>query len=348
VLAGFAEGDAISSEALALRDLLRGLGAASEIFVDPGRVSRDMRCACRPLAELQTASGDVVIGHYAVASPAVEAFARCAGRKVLLYHNITPAAYFRGYDDVLAAKLEAARADLRALIDRVDDLWADSAFNAAELERLGAGRVSVFPLVFDPRTFDSAPDPRILSRFAVRIPTLLFVGRMVPNKRVEDLVEAFAWYHRTVNRRSRLLLVGSAHSCPRYGLMLKMLARDLDLPNVCFEGYASPAGLSAYYDVADLFVTASEHEGYCLPLVEAMHKGVPVLARRCGGMPEAMGAGGVRYADASPAELAALIDRLLRDDPLRREVLASQAGRLREVRARRADRELAALLGIGG
>jgi glycosyltransferase involved in cell wall biosynthesis len=174
---------------------------------------------------------------------------------------------------------------------------------------------------------------------------ILFVGRIVPNKCVEDLIRAFAWYHRVIDRQSRLLLVGSERSCPRYYLMLRMLANELELANVCFERFADAKGLSAYYELADVFVTPSRHEGYCLPLVEAMHKGKPVIARRNGGMPEALGGGGVLFDELEPEELAVLIERVLTDAGLRGTVLEAQQHRMAELAARDLDTELRGLLG---
>jgi glycosyltransferase involved in cell wall biosynthesis len=162
---------------------------------------------------------------------------------------------------------------------------------------------------------------------------------------VEDLILAFAWYNRAVNPFSRLLLLGSERSCPRYYSMLRMLASRLGLTNVCFEGFVSPAARSACYGSASLFVTASRHEGFCLPTVEAMVRGVPVLARNAGGIPEAMGGAGVLFDDATPRELAALADRLVSDGVLRAAVKDAGASRVNAIRARDIAGELAALLG---
>ena len=173
---------------------------------------------------------------------------------------------------------------------------------------------------------------------------LLCVGRVAPNKMIEEVILAFAWYHRVIDRQSRLIIVGSERSSWRYYVMLQMLVSEMDLTNVYFEGYASPEKLSAYYDIADVFVSASRHEGYCLPVVEAMHREVPVVARKTGGIPEAMGGAGVMYEDAKPEELAQLIHRVLTDKAIHEEVLQSQKRRIDEIRARKPDDELRALL----
>ena len=170
------------------------------------------------------------------------------------------------------------------------------------------------------------------------------MGRIAPNKRVETLIEAFYWYHKNLNPFSRLIIIGSDRSCPAYFDMLRMQVGDYDLANVCFEGFASPEGLPSYYRLADLFVSTSDHEGYCLPLLEAMHLGVPVVAHGIGGMPEAMDGGGVLYRNLKPVELAYVMHRVISDEAVRRDVLASQARRMEVVRRRDIAGELRSLL----
>jgi glycosyltransferase involved in cell wall biosynthesis len=344
VVAGFAEGDAISNEARAIQGIFRKWGWQSDIFADPSHTSPLMRSVARPLSEYGATAGDGLILHYSIASPANALFMAALARKVVIYHNITPPDFYRGYDDRVVRQLEEALGLLKPVVSAADAVWADSAFNATELQNLTGRAASVFPLLFDATQLDLAPDPNVFIKLAVPMTNLLFVGRMAPNKRIENLILAFAWYHRVFNRQSRLLIVGSERTAPRYYLMLRMLANELDLPNVCFERYASANGLPAYYELADVFVTASEHEGYCLPLVEAMHKRVPVVARRTGGMPEALGEGGLLYEDASPEELGALLDRVVRDSALRQNLLQAQASRMDVIRKRDVETELRQLL----
>ncbi|MCS6771827.1 MAG: glycosyltransferase [Kiritimatiellae bacterium] len=344
ILNGFADGDAISNCARVLRDLARRRGAASEIFAPAAHVAPAVRGECRPLEEYQGRAGDLVLHHYSIASPAVERFLESPASRVLVYHNITPAEFFRGFDDAVAAQLARARERLPDVVRRADACWAVSEFNAAELRASGARDPAVFPLVFDPTPLDVPDDPDVRIRFRRRLTTFLTVGRIAPNKRLEVLIEAFNWYHKTLDPFSRLVIVGSDRSCPRYFAMLRMLAGDFDLPNVCFEGFASPRGLPTYYRCADVYVSTSDHEGYCLPLLEAMYCGVPVVAHAIGGMPEAMGGAGVLYEGLTTAELAVLLHKIANDRAVRREVLASQQRRIDQVRARNLEAEFDALL----
>ncbi|MFA5343751.1 MAG: glycosyltransferase [Kiritimatiellia bacterium] len=344
ILAGYADGDAISNEAALLREIFRRWGHKSEIYADLSRVSPSLTTDCRALADYTAGASDICLHHYGIASPATGVFLASAARKIMVYHNITPAEYFGGFDDAVAAQLRAARLALPEVARRSDAVWTVSQFNAAELQAAGIANVKVFPLLFPPTPPDLPPDPLILKKFAGPLKNILFVGRIAPNKRIEDLILAFAWYHRALNPFSRLIIIGSKRSAARYYTMLRMLAGDLDLSNLCFEGFVSSARLSAYYRTADLYVSASAHEGYCLPLVEAMAHGIPVIARAAGGTPEAMDGAGVLYDDLAPAELGALFDRVLTDAALREEIIASQSRRVRRARERNPESEVQALM----
>ncbi|HBA82485.1 MAG TPA: hypothetical protein DCZ95_00170 [Verrucomicrobia bacterium] len=344
LVAGFADGDAISGEAILLREHFRKLGFDSDIFADPRHVTPRLRDQCRKLEDYAGRPGHAALYHFSIGSPATEIFRKTSAKKIMLYHNITPPEFFRGFDDRVEQQLITARAELKAVAEASDAVWADSRFNADEVEALGVRPAQVLPLLFSPQMFDVPPDAAVQARFAGPMTNLLFVGRIAPNKRIEDLIQAFAWYSRAINPFSRLLVVGSDRSCPRYYAMLRMLAGELNLPNVCFEGFASPESLSAYYSVAGIFVCASEHEGYCLPLVEAMYRKAPVMARNIGGMPEALGGAGVLYEDLTAQELAELIHQVTANPVLRSEVLASQEKRMKAIAARDVEKELNDLL----
>ena len=344
IMAGYADGDAISNEAVWLRDIFRSWGYTSDIYADLAHVSPNLRTACRSLSDYAAKSDDICFHHYGITSPATEVFLASPAWKIMVYQNITPAAYFTGFDDGLATQLREARAGLREIAQQADEVWAASPFNAAELQAVGIDNIKVFPLLFPPATLERTPEPLIMKKFTGALKSILFVGRIVPNKRIEDLILAFGWYNIAINPYSRLILVGSHQSAPRYYTMLRMLAGDLDLPNVCFEGFASPAGLAAYYRIADLYVCPSVHEGYCLPLLEAMYMNLPVIARRAGAMPDTMDGAGILYDDLQPVELAELMHRVMVNPALRNDVMRSQDERMQRLRERPVEAELKALL----
>lgn len=346
VVAGFAAGDAISREARRIRSVALALGMESDIYAPADRVSREMRDQCLPLGAYAGRAADVVLHHYSVGSETGVAVARSPARKLMRYHNITPASFFEPYDAALAESLRDARNGLRDAAAVCECVWADSEYNAAEVRDTGIGAVKVVPLFFSLDDFAAPPDPGVRARFGGEAKNILFVGRMAPNKCVEELILAFAWYNHAIEPVSRLVLAGSEFSCPKYYAFLLMLAARLDLPNVCFEGYLPDEALAACYEEADLFVCASRHEGYCLPLVEALSHRVPVIARNSGGMPEALGGAGMLYDDAEPRVLAELMHRALTDETLRAEMLGSQEKRLAAIRERDLRVELQALLDL--
>jgi glycosyltransferase involved in cell wall biosynthesis len=328
LLAGFAEGDATSQDALGLQQVLRQLGHPSDIFVAPGRISPTMTNLCLPMDQYAGAAPDSLIYHYGGQSPATACFIATPARRLVRYHNITPGDFFDGYDDTLAASLRAARLELPGVLAAAIATLAASEYNATEARQAGAGQVCVLPLVPCPARHPATPDPATLKRYSGPLTNLLFVGRIAPNKRIEDLILAFEIFQQRFNPLSRLILVGSERSCPRYYTALRRLAAERLLTHVCFEGYTLETGLEACYRASHAFVCASAHEGYCLPLIEAMAHGLPVIARKAGGTPEAMDGAGVLYSGLDPSELATLIHRTLTDPALRTTVIASQQTRV--------------------
>jgi glycosyltransferase involved in cell wall biosynthesis len=239
-------------------------------------------------------------------------------------HNITPPEFVVDGFPPLARLCFRGRRELSAFAPRCDVAVGASEFSRQELERLGFTETGVLPAVPDFSHLDEPPDRVIRLLFDDAWTNILFVGRIIPNKKFEDLIRFYAAYHRDFNRRSRLLLVGSAHGFDWYLGTLHDLVRRLKLEHVHFAGQVSNAALAAYYDVADLFLCASEHEGFCVPLVEAFYARVPVAAFAATAVPATLDGGGVLYTSKDPFQVAALVDTLTTDDALRESVLAAQ------------------------
>ena len=343
LLAGYADGDAISQEARLFRGLLRDAGYESDIFAPAERVGIGVRDDCFDLSEFDSSAQKAVILHYSTSSKANQIFMGSGCRRIIRYHNITPAGYYAGFDDSVEQELKAAHKEFRSVITAADSCWSASAYNAEMIESLGVKESKVLPLMFRMDEFDGEIDSGFQAEFGDGLTNWLFVGRIAPNKCIEELIVAFAWYQ-TINPASRLIITGSVLGCPRYYAMLRLLASRLDLTNVCFTGFVSNDARFTMYKCADVFVTASRHEGYCLPLIEAMARGVPVVARHTGGMPEAMGCGGVAFDNLNPQELAVLINRVCSDPTLHKEVLDSQQERMQQISTRSLQQELAELL----
>ena len=346
LLAGFSNGDAISNEARVLRGLFRGWGRASEIFCEHRRVLPELRADCRDLHAISAAVApeDTVILHLSIGSDANLLFPGLRCRKVILYHNITPPAFFRAVNEATAGHLERGRQQMALLAGTAEINLADSAYNAREIADLGYRDVRLLPITMDFAHLRQPPHRGILSRYQDGLTNLLFVGRCVPNKRIEDLLHAFHYYQRYVNPESRLIHVGSFAGTEPYQAMLETLKKDLHLENVDFLGSIPDDQLRACYKASHVFLCMSEHEGFCIPVLEAMAAGVPVLAFAEAAVPETMDGAGVLFRRKRFDEVAEMLQRLATPGPLRDAVLAGQQERIRRFESRDLDAELRGLL----
>ncbi len=342
--AGFAKGDAISNEALALRDVFRSWGCASDIFSETRRILPELRREILDVATCAVQPGDAVLLHLSIGSPVNSFFRALPCRKAILYHNVTPPRYFERLQPATTWALEQGLEQVRALAGAAEVNLAVSRFNAEELAGYGYEDVRVLPLVFDPARLKAKPDRRVLRELRDGRTNVLFVGRCVPNKKFEDLLLAFAHFQKAVDPESRLILAGSWAGCERYHQLLVSQVRQLALRRVEFLGSVPQGTLQAAYGAADLFLCLSEHEGFCVPLMEAMAHDVPVLAYAAGAVPETLDGAGVLVARKDYPELAELMGRLCRDRPLREAVVTGQRERVARYFARDLAGELRGLL----
>jgi glycosyltransferase involved in cell wall biosynthesis len=324
VLATLGYGDAIGHEVLGIQRVLQGAGYESEIFVETAdRRLEDLTIDYREMVGA-IEPHDVLIHHFSIGSRASRTAYALPGRMALVYHNITPPQYFVGVHRDLVKQCFRGRRELTAYIERTDLALGDSEYNRQELETLGFGRTGVLPVVPDFSHLDGAPSSLPAEDFDDGWTNVMFVGRVIPNKQFETIIRAFHVYRTRHNPRARLLLVGSYSGFEKYLAMLQGLIARLGTPDVHFLGHVSNEELTALYDVADLFLCASAHEGFCVPIIEAFHKGVPVLAYASTAVPATMDGGGVLYDTTDPFEIARLMEAVLDDPALENAVLDSQ------------------------
>lgn len=330
LVAGFANGDAISNEARVLQQLFRSWGFASEIYCEQKRTLPELRPLARDLAQAPAEIGprDVALLHLSIGSPANEVLPALAGRKAILYHNITPPQFFRGLNEEIRIHLERGRQQACALAGKADLVVAVSRFNARELEEVGFRDVKVLPLFLDRTHWSQAPQRRVLQQVGDGKLNVLFVGRCAPNKRIEDVLAAFYYLQRYHEPESRLIHVGSPAGLERYHALLRAKCVELKLRDVLFAGSVRQEELNAYYQKAHVFLCMSEHEGFCIPVLEAMAHRVPVLAHAAAAVPETLDGAGVLFTDKDFAAVAAMAHRLARDQALREAVLKGQDERL--------------------
>jgi L-malate glycosyltransferase len=334
VLATLGYGDAIGHEVLGIQRALHRAGYESHIYVETADPRlEDLTLDYRDMVG-RISSDDILIHHFSIGSRASRTAYALPGRMILVYHNITPPEYFIGVHRDLVRLCFRGRRELTAYIPRVDLALGDSEYNRLELERLGFGRTAVLPVVPDFTHLDAEPDHPLPMTFDDGWTNVLFVGRVIPNKKFEDVILAFHAYRTHHNPRSRLLLVGSHGGFERYLAMLQALVARLETPDVHVLGHVSNEELSALYDVADLFLCASEHEGFCVPLVEAFHKRVPVMAYASTAVPSTMDGAGVLYDSKNPREVARIMDAILSDRRIEQAIVASQDAAVERLRRR--------------
>jgi L-malate glycosyltransferase len=333
LMAALSYGDAVSNHALWIRDALRRAGFASEIFVE--HVHPRMTAHVRPLWEYpRVSSADTVcLFHFSIGSAAGPLIFQCPDRLVTIYHNITPAEWFLGFRPHLVGLTYHGRRQLSAFVPRTSLALGVSDYNRRDLAAAGFHPTGVLPIVPDFRLYEGEGSRLTRGLYADDRTNIVFVGRISPNKRIEDVIRAFACFQRYVNPHSRLFLVGDHRGYEKYYDRLLEMVRELRLEEVVFTGHVDDDDLVAYYRLGRIFLCLSEHEGFCVPVLEAMAVGLPIVAYDAGAVSETLRGAGVLLKDKSPELVAELMGEILTNEPLRRAILDGQARVLRELKA---------------
>ena len=331
VVPSLASRDAIGVHTLALTAALREAGFDSEIYY--GTCTPDVTELAHPVIELGRATrGRWLLYQSSIGSPVYDIVAARSEPKLVNYHNITPAALLERWEPAVGYEVRLGRAQLERLAPESRLAVADSAFNEPELVAAGYTNTAVVPLLIEMTGGGIAPDPVLARQLADAKAAggadLLFVGKVSPHKAPHDLVKMLAVYRRLYDPEARLHLVGSPLG-ETYARALGAFVEELGLAGaVTVTGSVDQARLEAYYSAADVFVCASEHEGFCVPIVEAMGHGIPVVAYGVTAVPETVGDAGLILPDKDPLRFAAAVDRVVRDGELRRRLAAGAAGRV--------------------
>lgn len=338
-------GDAVGDHARTLRSFFRAWGHDSEIYaltIDEG-----LDDDTRRWDTADSRGGDVTIFHFAVPSPMTEAFRTLPGARVLHYHNVTPAYFFAPFDAGICRMAAAGRRELASLAGHVDLALGVSQFNQQELDALGFSPTGVLPLALDLARLTQAPRvPSLETILQDGLVNILFVGRVAPNKKIEDHIRLAEQYKRYVDAYYRFIFVGKYDAVPRYHAAVRALIDEYQmLPDrFWFTGPVTDRELAAYYRNAHAYVSLSEHEGFCAPLVEAMTMDVPVLAYAAAAVPETLGGAGLSFAPKDLEVAAELLGALVYDEPLRTSVIRGQRARARAFELSRLEGPLKSML----
>ena len=331
VLPTISRGDAVSNHALAIESALKRHRFITRIYAEniDGKLPKGTAYYVRNMPRL--APRDIVLYHGSTGSQLNYDLPKLRGKKAMIYHNITPPQYFERYSPRACELVKSGYEGMRFLADKIEYCMAVSSYNKEELRKLGyTCRIDVCPLIIPFEDYTREPNRKVIERYSNDGCTnLLFVGRIAPNKKHEEIIRAFYCYQRRYNAKSRLFLVGNSGGMEYYLADLQRYAQRLGIAeSVVFPGHIGFDEVLAYYTLADAFVCMSEHEGFCVPLVESMLFDIPIVAYASSAIPETLGGSGLLLEDKDPEYVAAVVDRIVEDATLRSHVRATQRSRL--------------------
>jgi glycosyltransferase involved in cell wall biosynthesis len=321
--------DAVGRHTRRLHEVMVARGISSEIYVE--MPDADTEAETRPFASYagDAEPGDVLIYQFATASSLAPWLRARPELLVVNYHNVTPPDLYAPWDNGLARHQLLAQAQLRVLATRTALAIAVSTFNEAELRGAGYGRTAVVPPAAiapgAPAAHTAAAGPRGPGARWVS------VGRLAPNKGIELAVMGLLVTRAHHDPGATLQVVGRP-VVPSYTAALHRFVDNMGLHDaVRFSGALSDAALGDAMASSDVLVVTSRHEGFGVPVIEAMTAGLPVVAGRAGALPEVVADGGLLVDATDPWELADAVARVLGDTALRASLAAAAARRLRDL-----------------
>ena len=336
LVAGFDYGDAITNYALELRDVFRSWGYPSQIYGE--HINPTLRKYCLPYPEHRekSSSENIAILHFSISSETSKYFSDLPEKRIMVYHNITPPQFFQGFDAEIAYNLRKGREELQMLKDIPHLVLGDSEYNCQELRRVGYKNVDCLPIIIDFRKYKKKPKTKIIKLYSKKTTNFLSVGRIIPNKKLEDIIKVFYYYIKHINSNSRLFLIGSYNEEGRYLSFLKNLIEKLGVKEkVTLSGRVTFEELLAYYHLANIYLCLSEHEGFCIPLLESMFFGIPIIAYEAAAVPYTLNGAGIIFKEKKYEEIAEAARLLLTDRDLREKIIEKEKERLKDFQKER-------------
>ncbi|SHK68041.1 Glycosyltransferase involved in cell wall bisynthesis [Anaerocolumna jejuensis DSM 15929] len=333
ILPTLAYGDAVSNDALAINKVFHENHYKTSIYAEniDSRLPKGLVSAYKNIP-FDIEENDVIIYHLSTGSKMVHDIPKFKCKKIVIYHNITPPEFFRGYSRGGQQLCQEGLKDAIYLSDKVDYCIADSDFNKQDLINMNYScPIDVLPILIPLNDYSTTANKDILRRFNTNgTVNIIFTGRIAPNKKQEDIIRAFYYYKNYINSNSRLIFIGSYTGMENYYEQLTQYVSSLNLQDVIFTGHIKFDEIIAYYKVADIFLCMSEHEGFCVPLVEAMYFNIPIIAYDSSAIGFTLGGSGLLIKEKNPIVVAELIHTLMTDKELRNNVIQNQKIRLKD------------------
>ncbi len=308
----YSSGDAISNLAFTIDRLLKKAGIISHIYAFEINCM-DKEHEIHLYKDIPALfENDILILHMAAENYMSDILEAYDCYKILYYHNITPPEFFHGYDDFAEKSTKNALKQMEKMKEVINYCITDSNYNKEQLLLMNYPcPIDVVPVLLDKSQFEEDINKEIINKYNHNKKNIIFVGRIVPNKKIDDIIKCFSAYKKDINPNARLILIGKYSPESKYYLELVSLIEELEVEDVIFTGYVIQKDLVSYYQCADLFLCLSEHEGYCVPLIEAMYYGIPIIAYKAGAVEETLGEAGILLENKNISEVIKKMDDVL-------------------------------------
>lgn len=322
-------GDGVGNETLVIDKILKSLGYETKIYAEniDKRISSKTADVIARMPELYQA--DVVIYHLSTGTVLNETVGKLKCKIVIIYHNITPPHFFNEYSISATERSKQGLKGVEELRENAHYCIADSYYNKQQLIQMGYRcRIDVVPVIVPFKDYEKKPSKSIINKYNDNYVNIVFVGRIVPNKKQEDIIKSFYFYKNYINDKSRLFLIGSYSGMERYKIHLDKYIQSLGLDDVHFTGHIKFNQILSYYKLADIFLCMSEHEGFCIPLLEAMYFQIPIIAYASTGVKDTLGDCGFQIREKNCKMTAEMIDYIIKKEEFRKQLIERQNLRL--------------------
>jgi glycosyltransferase involved in cell wall biosynthesis len=329
IVASLNYGDAVGNDVMTIQRFLRKKGYKTGIFTNHihPNIPRGTAFLIGKMPKLR--EDDIIFYHFASEDPLAGVIKNAPCKVILRYHNVTPPRFFHGYDVRAERNTRQGLQQIQELAPYIDYGIVVSDFNRKDLEDMGyTCPIDVAPILIQFDDYKKAPSREVIGEYNDGRTNLVFVGRMAPNKKVEDVISAFAEYKKQYDATARLFLVGSFNENDKYYQFLQKHIKRLKVKDVIFPGHIPFDEILAYYTIADVFLCMSEHEGFCVPLVEAMFFGVPIIAYDSCAVPNTLAGTGILVKKKDWKEIADHVHRIITDAEFRKTLIENEKKRL--------------------
>jgi len=321
--------DAIGNEAIVIREILRKMGYNSEIYAE--NIHPSMKGQAKNYTEYNEHTNDVFIYHHSIGSGLGDFILSLKSKIIMIYHNITPPEFFDDTNAEISKLLRLGKSQLLIFKNKIDVAVGDSEYNRLELEQSGYKKTGILPILLEKAKYQKQADQDLIAKYKDYV-NILYVGRIAPNKRVDEVIRAFSYYNYNINPQSHLFLVGCFDGTTNgYYQYLSSLVNSSKTKNVHFVTDANDDQLISFYKIADVFMTMSLHEGFCVPLVESMLCKVPIIAYDSTAIPYTLGDSGVKVTNETFEEIGELINIVATKSELRTTIVEKQTERFTSI-----------------